>query len=95
MRINGTTKAPVMNYATESYLGVVTIRAFGMIEKFFGTNLKLIDIDATLFFHTIAAMEWVLVRVELLQNLTIITSTIFLVLVPQGSISPGTYNVYS
>ncbi|KAI0491898.1 hypothetical protein KFK09_026160 [Dendrobium nobile] len=89
VRINGTTKAPVMNYATESYLGVVTIRAFEMTERFFGNNLKLIDIDATLFFHTIAAMEWILIRVELLQNLTIITSTLFLVLVPQGSISPG------
>ncbi|XP_020574947.1 ABC transporter C family member 8-like [Phalaenopsis equestris] len=89
VRINGTTKAPVMNYATESYLGVVTIRAFGMIERFFGTSLKLVNTDATLFFHTIAAMEWVLIRVDLLQNLTIMTSTIFLVLVPQGSISPG------
>ncbi|KAK8935796.1 ABC transporter C family member 8 [Platanthera zijinensis] len=89
VRINGTTKAPIMNYATESYLGVATIRAFGMIERFFGANLKLIDTDATLFFHTIAAMEWLLIRVEFLQNLTVIASTIFLVLIPQRYISPG------
>ncbi|CAB4302935.1 unnamed protein product [Prunus armeniaca] len=30
IRINGTTKAPVMNYAAETSLGVVTIRAFKM-----------------------------------------------------------------
>lgn len=90
MRINGTTKAPVMNYAAESMLGVVTIRAFAMVEKFFLANLKLIDIDAALFFHTIAAMEWILIRVEGLQNLTILTSTLLLVLIPQGAISPGT-----
>ncbi|KAL2539145.1 ABC transporter C family member 8 [Abeliophyllum distichum] len=30
MRINGTTKAPVMNYASETALGVATIRAFTM-----------------------------------------------------------------
>ncbi|PKA59029.1 ABC transporter C family member 8 [Apostasia shenzhenica] len=89
VRINGTTKAPIMNYAAESYLGVVTIRAFRSVDRFFSTNLKLIDTDAALFFHTIAAMEWVLIRVELLQNITIITSTLFLVLVPQGTISPG------
>jgi len=79
-----------MNYAAESMLGVVTIRAFAMMERFFYANLKLIDIDATLFFHTIAAMEWILIRVEALQNLTILTSTVFLVLIPQGVISPGT-----
>lgn len=28
VRINGTTKAPMMNHATESMLGVITIRAF-------------------------------------------------------------------
>ncbi|KAH0450481.1 hypothetical protein IEQ34_021173 [Dendrobium chrysotoxum] len=89
VRINGTTKAPVMNYAGESLLGVVTIRAFGVVERFFQTNLKLIDTDAKLFFHTVAAMEWVLLRVEALQSLTVLTSTIFLVLLPQGAIAPG------
>ncbi|XP_020088705.1 ABC transporter C family member 8-like isoform X3 [Ananas comosus] len=89
VRINGTTKAPVMNYAAESMLGVVTIRAFAVAERFIQTNLNLIDADATLFFHTIAALEWVLLRVEALQTLPIITSALFLVLLPQGIISPG------
>lgn len=89
MRINGTTKAPVMNYAGESLLGVVTIRAFGAVERFFHTNLRLIDTDAKLFFHTVASMEWVLLIVEALQTLTVITSTAFLVLLPQGAIAPG------
>ncbi|XP_020574939.1 ABC transporter C family member 8-like [Phalaenopsis equestris] len=89
VRINGTTKAPVMNFAGESLLGAVTIRAFGAVERFFHTNLKLIDTDAKLFFHTVAAMEWVLLRVEALQTLTVLTSTVFLVLLPQGTIAPG------
>ncbi|KAF2301974.1 hypothetical protein GH714_031105 [Hevea brasiliensis] len=33
IRINGTTKAPVMNYAAETSLGVVTIRAFKMADR--------------------------------------------------------------
>lgn len=89
VRINGMTKAPVMNFSAESVLGVVTIRAFAMMDRFFHTNLKLIDIDAMLFFHTNAAMEWILVRVEALQNLTVFTSALFMVLAPQGAISPG------
>lgn len=87
-RINGT-KAPVMNYAAESILGVVTIRAFAATDRFMINNQQLIDNDATLFFHTAAAQEWVLIRVEALQSLTILTSSLFLILVPPGVISPG------
>ncbi|KAI7750666.1 hypothetical protein M8C21_029510, partial [Ambrosia artemisiifolia] len=35
MRINGTTKAPLMNYASETSLGVATIRAFKMQDRSF------------------------------------------------------------
>nr|CAB3468202.1 unnamed protein product [Digitaria exilis] len=89
VRINGTTKAPVMNYASESILGVVAIRAFAATDRFIHRNMQLIDTDATMFFHTVAAQEWVLIRVEALQSLTIITAALFLVLVPPGGISPG------
>ncbi|KAK1265019.1 ABC transporter C family member 8 [Acorus gramineus] len=88
-RINGTTKAPVMNYATETSLGVVTIRAFSMVDRFIQNNLRLIDTDATLFFHTSASIAWVLLRVEALQNFTIFTSTLLLILLPRGTIAPG------
>jgi hypothetical protein len=91
VRINGTTKAPVMNYAAESILGVVTIRAFAATDMFIRNNLQLIDNDATMFFHTVAAQEWVLIRVEALQSLTILTSSLFLILIPPGLISPGIY----
>uniref|UniRef100_A0A0E0PZ61 MRP-like ABC transporter n=1 Tax=Oryza rufipogon TaxID=4529 RepID=A0A0E0PZ61_ORYRU len=88
-RINGTTKAPVMNYAAESILGVVTIRSFGETDRFIRNNLLLIDTDATLFFHTVAAQEWVLIRVEALQSLTLLTAALLLVLAPPGAVSPG------
>ncbi|CAA6663604.1 unnamed protein product [Spirodela intermedia] len=77
IRINGTTKAPVVNYAAETSLG------------FIRNNLKLIDTDATLFFHSIASMEWLLMRVEALQNLTIVTAALTMVLLPRGAIAPG------
>ncbi|ERN15280.1 hypothetical protein AMTR_s00056p00226840 [Amborella trichopoda] len=89
VRINGTTKAPVMNCAAETSLGVVTIRAFSAMERFIYHNLRLIDTDARLFFYTNTALEWVLLRVEALQNIVLFTATIFLVLVPPGTITPG------
>ncbi|XP_072959898.1 ABC transporter C family member 8-like [Typha angustifolia] len=89
VRINGTTKAPVMNYAAESMLGVVSIRAFAVTERFIRTNLQLIDTDAKLFLHTIAALEWVLLRVEALQILTVLISALSLIFLPQGVITSG------
>ncbi|KAF0926592.1 hypothetical protein E2562_026903 [Oryza meyeriana var. granulata] len=89
VRINGTTKAPIMNYAAESMLGVITIRAFAETKRFIQTNLQLIDTDATLFFYTNAALEWVLLRVEALQILVIVASSILLVSLPEGAVAPG------
>jgi len=89
MRINGTTKAPVMNFAAETSLGVVTVRAFNMVDEFYKNYLKLVDKDASLFFHSNVAMEWMVIRIEALQNLTIITAALLLILVPRGYVSPG------
>ncbi|KAF9613378.1 hypothetical protein IFM89_007456 [Coptis chinensis] len=89
IRINGTTKAPVVNYVAETSLGVATIRAFSMMSSFFHNYIKLIDSDASLFFHSNAAMEWLLIRVEALQNLTLFTASFLLILLPHGTISPG------
>lgn len=90
MRINGTTKAPVMNYASETALGVATIRAFTMVDKFSENYLKLIDTDAKVFFFSNAAQEWLVLRTETLQNLTLFTAACFLVLTPKGYSAPGT-----
>ncbi|KAJ3693838.1 hypothetical protein LUZ60_009318 [Juncus effusus] len=89
VRINGTTKAPVVNFASESNLGSFTIRAFESVQRFIEMNMRLIDRDASLFFYTNAAMEWVLLRVEALQVSIIISSALFLVLLPHGAVSPG------
>lgn len=89
IRINGTTKAPVMNYAAETSLGVVTIRAFRMVDSFFHNYLELVDTDAKLFFYSNAAIEWLVLRIELLQNLTLITAALLLILLPKGYVSPG------
>jgi len=78
-----------MNFAAETSLGVVTVRAFGMVDRFFKIYLKLVDTDASLFFHSNVAMEWVVIRVEALQNLTVITAALLIILLPQGYVSPG------
>ncbi|CAL5207702.1 unnamed protein product [Lathyrus oleraceus] len=88
IRINGTTKAPVMNFASETSVGVVTVRAFNMVDRFFKTYLTLVDTDASLFFHSNAAMEWVVLRIEALQNMTVITASLLIILLPHGYVAP-------
>ncbi|XP_030490551.2 ABC transporter C family member 8 [Cannabis sativa] len=89
IRINGTTKAPVTNFVSETSLGAVTIRAFGSVDRFFKDYLKLVDTDAVLFFLSNAAIEWLVLRIEVLQNLTLFTAAFFLILLPKGQIAPG------
>ncbi|XP_015938667.1 ABC transporter C family member 8 [Arachis duranensis] len=89
IRINGTTKAPVMNFAAETSLGVVTVRAFNMVDRFVKNYLKLVDTDASLFFHSNVTMEWLIIRIETLQNLTVFTAALLLILVPMDYVSPG------
>ncbi|KAJ4831189.1 ATP-binding cassette sub- C member 8 [Turnera subulata] len=89
IRINGTTKAPIMNYAAETSLGAVTIRAFQMVDRFFHNFLNLVDNDAVLFFHSNGAMEWLVMRIEALQNMTLFTAALLLILLPKGYVPPG------
>ncbi|CAI9114291.1 OLC1v1014977C1 [Oldenlandia corymbosa var. corymbosa] len=89
MRINGTTKAPIMNYTSETSLGVATIRAFNMSDRFFQHYLKLVDTDAKVFLFSNAAMEWLVLWNETLQNITLFTAAFLLVFLPQDYVSPG------
>ena len=82
-----------MNYAAETSLGVVTIRAFGTVDRFLKNYLSLVDADAVLFFLSNAAMEWVILRIETLQNLTLFTCALLLILIPKGYIAPGTLTI--
>ncbi|KAI4375002.1 hypothetical protein MLD38_012926 [Melastoma candidum] len=88
-RINGTTKAPVMDLAVETSLGLTSIRAFDKAEDFFRKFLKIIDEDSKLSFYSYAAMEWLNLRVEILQSLTFFAATMLIILLPRGSIPPG------
>ncbi|XP_020966992.1 ABC transporter C family member 8-like [Arachis ipaensis] len=93
IRINGTTKAPVMNFAAETSLRVVTVRAFNMVDRFVKNYLKLVETDASLFFHSNVTMEWLIIRIETLQNLTVFTAALLLILVPMDYVSPGNANI--
>ncbi|PSS32349.1 ABC transporter C family member 10 like [Actinidia chinensis var. chinensis] len=89
MRINGTTKSVVANHLVESIAGSMTIRAFEEEDRFFVKNLDLIDVNASLFFHSFAANEWLIQRLETLSAIVLSSSALCMVLLPPGTFSAG------
>ena len=89
MRINGTTKSLVANHLAESIAGSMTIRAFEEEDRFFVKNLDLIDINASPFFLSFAANEWMIQRLEILCAIVLSSSALCMVLLPPGTFSPG------
>lgn len=89
MRINGTTKSLVTNHLAESIVGAVTIRAFEEEERFFTTSLDLIDTNASPFFHSFTANEWLIQRLETLSAVVLASAALCMVLLPPGTFSSG------
>ncbi|KAK1268576.1 ABC transporter C family member 10 [Acorus gramineus] len=89
MRINGTTKSVVANHLAESLAGATTIRAFKEEERFFAKNLELIDKNASPFFHTFSANEWLIQRLETMSAAVLSSSALAMALLPRGTFSSG------
>ncbi|GLT78147.1 hypothetical protein SLA2020_496930 [Shorea laevis] len=89
MRTNGTTKSVEASYLAESIAGAMTIRAFGEQERFFKKNLDIIDANASPYFHSFSADEWLIQRLEMLCAVVLTSSALALTLIPFGASSSG------
>ena len=89
MRMNGTTKSFIANHLAESVAGAVTIRAFEEEDRFFVKNLDLIDINAAPFFHSFAANEWLIQRLETVSAVVLASAALCMVVLPTGTFSSG------
>lgn len=89
MRLNGTTRSLVANHLSESISGTTTIRAFEEEEQFFAKNFEIIDKNASPFFHSFAANEWLIQRLETVSAVILSSSALVMVLLPPGTFSSG------
>uniref|UniRef100_A0A803MKX9 ABC-type xenobiotic transporter n=1 Tax=Chenopodium quinoa TaxID=63459 RepID=A0A803MKX9_CHEQI len=89
MRLHGTTKSMVANHLTESLAGAMTIRAFQEEDCFFAKNLNIIDTNASPFFHSFAANEWLIQRIEALTTTVLAVAALCMVSLPPGTFSSG------
>ncbi|KAL6978746.1 Multidrug resistance-associated protein 5 [Sarracenia purpurea var. burkii] len=89
VRIVSIQKSPIIHLFGESISGAATIRGFGQEKRFMKRNLYLLDCFARPFFCSIAAIEWLCLRMELLSTFVFAFCMVLLVSFPQGSIDPS------
>lgn len=88
-RLAGIQQAPILHHFSESLAGAATIRAFDQQQRFYCSNLDLIDNHSRPWFHNVSAMEWLSFRLNLLSNFVFAFSLVLLVSLPEGVISPS------
>ncbi|KAK1560441.1 hypothetical protein Q3G72_026699 [Acer saccharum] len=89
VRIVSIQKSPIIHLFGESIAGAATIRGFGQEKRFMKRNLYLLDCFARPFFVSIAAIEWLCLRMELLSTFVFAFCMILLVSFPHGAIDPS------
>ncbi|XP_058197384.1 ABC transporter C family member 5-like isoform X2 [Rhododendron vialii] len=89
VRIVSIQKSPIIHLFGESIAGAATIRGFGQEKRFMKRNLYLLDCFARPFFYSIAAIEWLCLRMELLSTFVFAFCMVLLVSFPHGSIDPS------
>ncbi|KVI12336.1 AAA+ ATPase domain-containing protein [Cynara cardunculus var. scolymus] len=89
-----TQKSPIINLFGESIAGAATIRGFGQEKRFMKRNLYLLDCFARPFFCSIAAIEWLCLRMELLSTFVFAFCLVLLVSFPRKAIDPKRIHQY-
>ena len=89
MRIDGTTKSSVASSLAESISGATTIRAYGEEDRFFAKFLDLVDKNASPFFHSFSANEWLIQRLEIMCAVVLSSSTLAMTLFQLGASQSG------
>lgn len=89
VRILSIQKSPIINLFGESIAGAATIRGFGQEKRFMKRNLYLLDNFARPFFCSIAAIEWLCLRMELQATFVFAVCMILVVSFPRGTVDPS------
>ncbi|XP_044973529.1 ABC transporter C family member 14-like [Hordeum vulgare subsp. vulgare] len=85
-RLQGVTKAPVIDHLTESFLGSPIIRCFGKEDEFYQKNLDMIDSNLRMSFHNYAANRWFGFRLELIGTLVLSITAFLMISLPSNFI---------
>ncbi|KAM0850578.1 hypothetical protein ACQ4PT_052989 [Festuca glaucescens] len=85
-RLEGVTKAPIIDHFTETVVGATTIRCFNKESEFFQENLDRINSSLRMNFHNYAANEWLGFRLELIGTLVLSITAFLMISLPSNFI---------
>lgn len=88
-RVDGITKAPMIQNFSESISGASTIRAFRHQERFTERNENRVDINSKASFHYYVATDWLGTRLEIIGASFLSLNTMMFIMMPSSWISPG------
>lgn len=88
-RLQGVTKAPVIDHLTESFSGSPIIRCFGKEDEFNQKSLDMIDSNLRMSFHNYAANRWFGFRLELIGTLVLSITAFLMITLPSNFIKKG------
>ncbi|KAF9933078.1 Multidrug resistance-associated protein 1 [Linnemannia zychae] len=87
-RIDSTSRSPVYQHFTETLVGVSTIRAMGVEDRFISQNEEKSTVSANAFFTYQMVARWLQIRLESLGAFIILGAALFAV-VDRRSLDPG------
>ncbi|XP_014612654.1 PREDICTED: multidrug resistance-associated protein 1 isoform X2 [Polistes canadensis] len=87
-RLESISRSPIYSHFSESVTGAQTIRAFGVQERFIHESESKVDFNQICYYPGIIANRWLAIRLEMVGNLIIFFSALFVVL-GRDTISAG------
>ncbi|CAN6275258.1 unnamed protein product [Urochloa humidicola] len=85
-RLQGVTRAPIIDHFTETFSGAPTVRCFRKEDEFYQTNLDRINSNLRMSFNNYAANEWLGFRLELIGTLILSITAFLMISLPSNFI---------
>lgn len=85
-RLEATLRSPIYSGFSEVLDGVVSVRAFGVEERFFKTLCEQVDKTQSAFYYYWMMNRWLLLRFDFLGALSVFFTTLFAL---SGAVKPG------
>jgi ABC-type multidrug transport system fused ATPase/permease subunit len=88
-RVKSIQQAPIIHHYEESIAGAVTVRGFGQEKRFIDINMELYDKYMRPSFYALAAIQWLVFRMELLTTLVFSSCMLLVIWFPSKAIDSG------
>ena len=92
-RMDVMSRAPILTHFSETISGLPTIRAFGEQPRFAAVNTERVDANLRMEFHNNSVNEWLGLRLEMIGNVVLASSALFMSTAALNIIQPGNHSV--